>query len=148
MMGCDMNGIMAFTSDQEEPQYIHGIYTGLKGQCVEYARRWLIQIKKCTFESIPAAIDLWDMTHVTRLDGTLLPFLSIPYTETPLVGDLLIYKRHETIPHGHVAVVVGVYDKSIFLAEQNWSKHEWTGYSRYIDMDSVQSQILGFKRIN
>jgi hypothetical protein len=148
MMGCDMNGIMAFKSDQEEPQYTHGIYTGIKGQCVEYARRWLIQIKKCTFESIPAAIDLWDMTHVTRLDGTLLPFLSIPYTETPLVGDLLIYKRHETIPHGHVAVVVGVYDKSIFLAEQNWSKHEWTGYSRYIDMDSAQSQILGFKRIN
>jgi hypothetical protein len=142
-----MNGIAAFTSEKEEPQYLHGIYTGLKGQCVEYARRWLIQIKKCTFSSIPSAIDLWDMTHVTRLDGTLLSFVSLPYTETPIVGDLLIYNRHETIPHGHVAVVVGVYDHTIFLAEQNWSKQEWIGYSRYIDLEYVQSYVLGWKRI-
>ena len=147
MIGCDMNGIMAFASDQDEPHYLNGIYTGLKGQCVEYARRWLIQMKQCTFASIPSAVDLWAMTHATRLDGTVIPFLSITYTNTPRVGDLLVYKQSDTIPYGHVAVVVGIYDKSVFLAEQNWSRREWRGYSRYLDLDTVETHVLGWKRI-
>ena len=53
--------------------YVHGVYTGFQWQCVEYARRWLLLRKSCTFGDVPCACNIWnDIPHVERVtDGKI-----------------------------------------------------------------------------
>ncbi|KAG5495261.1 hypothetical protein JKF63_02316 [Porcisia hertigi] len=96
--------------------------TGMKWQCVEYARRyWMLRgtPTPSVFGSVEGAADIWDnITHVTLLDNTTtVPLLKFQNGarlshggSAPRVGDLLIYPRDTKglFPYGHVAVVVGV----------------------------------------
>lgn len=96
--------------------------TGMKWQCVEYARRyWMLRGKPAPafFGAVNGAADIWDsLTHVTFLDNaTTAPLLkfkngaSLGYGGgAPHVGDLLIYPRDSAgiFPYGHVSVVVEV----------------------------------------
>lgn len=109
------------------------VFTGLKWQCVEYARRWLIENRQVTFDSINNAYNIWDLPTFTNICTNKAVPIKHHYNKSsktaPAVGDLLIYSPKE-IHTGHVAVIVGVYDDSITIAEQNhcdcsWEKHEY-----------------------
>ncbi|MDP2193741.1 MAG: hypothetical protein Q8K36_04385, partial [Alphaproteobacteria bacterium] len=59
----------AYSNGQEDhvsdvPHYIIVddclVKTGMKWQCVEYARRWLIQNKGLTFDDVTYAWQIWD----------------------------------------------------------------------------------------
>ncbi|GET92045.1 D-alanyl-glycyl endopeptidase-like protein [Leishmania tarentolae] len=108
---------------QEAPRSMtHLMTTGMKWQCVEYARRyWMLRGTPVPafFGAVEGAADIWDsVTHVTFLDNiTTAPLLKfrngarLSYGgSAPRVGDLLIYPRdtNGSFPYGHVAVVVGV----------------------------------------
>ncbi|KPA84388.1 D-alanyl-glycyl endopeptidase-like protein [Leptomonas pyrrhocoris] len=96
--------------------------TGMKWQCVEYARRyWMLRgtPAPAVFGAVEGAADMWtDLSFVTLLDNvTTAPLWK--YTNgapvgsggsAPRVGDLLIYPRDTDgkFPFGHVAVIVGV----------------------------------------
>ncbi|KAG5469570.1 hypothetical protein LSCM1_02795 [Leishmania martiniquensis] len=96
--------------------------TGMKWQCVEYARRyWMLRgtPAPATFGSVHGAADIWGaLDFVTLLDSaTKLPLLKFRNGakvgdggSRPRVGDLIIYPRdnNRSLPFGHVAVVVGV----------------------------------------
>ncbi|AIO01588.1 D-alanyl-glycyl endopeptidase-like protein [Leishmania panamensis] len=96
--------------------------TGMKWQCVEYARRyWMLHGKPtpALFGTVVGAADIWHSIHsVTLLDNkTTAPLLKFQNGaklgyggNAPRVGDLLIYPRDTlgNFPFGHVAVVVGV----------------------------------------
>ncbi|KAG5469921.1 hypothetical protein CUR178_02063 [Leishmania enriettii] len=96
--------------------------TGMKWQCVEYARRyWMLRgtPTPATFDSVHGAADIWDsLTFATILsNGTKVPLLKfrngakLDYGgSSPRAGDLLLYPRDDKgeFPFGHVAVVVGV----------------------------------------
>ncbi|CAG9580959.1 cysteine_peptidase_-_Clan_CA_-_family_C51_-_putative [Leishmania major strain Friedlin] len=96
--------------------------TGMKWQCVEYARRyWMLRgtPTPAFFGAVKGAADIWDsLTHVTFLDNaTTAPLLKFKNGarlgyggSAPRVGDLLIYPRdtENVFPYGHVAVVVKV----------------------------------------
>ena len=140
--GVDWFGIVSYQCSKSSP----GPY-GLSGQCVEFARRWLSTVKYSSFESVDSAVDIWKLTHATRL-GKKVAFQSISVHQVPQLGDLAIYDRHPGSPYGHVAVVIGVYNRSVFLSEQNWSDKKWTGYARCEHMDQFHSYLIGWKRIH
>lgn len=150
--GIDPNGIVAYKNNNStEHNHYLGVFTGLKWQCVEYARRWLIINKGVTFESIPDASDIWTLDTVSLLStGERIPFHSSS-SGIPPVGALLIYKKSEVLPHGHVSVVVGVTEYEVQLAEQNWTGDEWqSNYARTLPIQEgtiMNQDLLGWKYI-
>lgn len=111
------------------------LISGMKWQCVEYARRWLIENKNVTFADVQYAYSIWDLKSGERVDTNeevpLFQFENNISKTPPQVGDLLIYSSKIAIT-GHVAIVAGVDDTSITIAEQNHSNDFWEGdnYSR------------------
>lgn len=127
--------------------------TGMKWQCVEYARRyWMLRGRPvpAVLDSVGGAADIWDqLSSVTLLDNvTTTPLLkyangaAVGYGGSePRVGDLVIYPRDDDgkFPYGHVAVIVGValpvapppqtsearWEGVVYIAEQNWHSSPW-----------------------
>lgn len=129
--------------------------TGMKWQCVEYARRyWMLRGSPvpAVFGSVDGAADIWrELTTVTLLDNvTTAPLFkyangaAVGYGgSVPRVGDLVIYPRDDEgkFPYGHVAVIVGVElplspasqpqqqlevaEGRVYIAEQNWHSNPW-----------------------
>lgn len=109
--------------------YYKGIYTGMKYQCVELARRyWLINYG-VVFASVPMAYDIFPLKVAQRVaDGQQLPLTRHPNGATvrPEKGSLLIWRPlGEYNITGHVAVVVTVTDTSIDIVEQNVLDEVW-----------------------
>lgn len=106
------------------------IVSGMKWQCVEYARRWLIDNKHVTFADVEYAYHIWNLKNgedvSTKKPVPLLQFSNKKATTKPEVGDLLIYSTEFAIT-GHVAVVVSVENHSITVAEQNYFNDLWNG---------------------
>lgn len=144
------NGVIAYSNCNENFQsskkhYIEmaqlekKIYTGLRWESVEYARRWLITNRGMTFPKVESAYQLWNLKFFKYVN----PKKTIPVIHysnklsriAPKVGDLLIYNK-QLISNGHVAIVVGVTNDSIMLAEQNYFNLLWEGlnYSRRLDL--------------
>ena len=77
--------------------------------------------------------------------------------EAPKVGDLLIYSKKLAIT-GHVAVIVGVEDSSITIAEQNYFNQQWEGqhYARRLLLDKdkqgryriFDDAVMGWVRVD
>ena len=123
--------------------------TGIRGQCVEFARRWFIAYHDILFENVEHAINIWDIPSVTRLsDEQVLSFLSIPNNgqSLPPVGSLLIYRQTNEMPHGHVAVVVGVDTKKKIVSIDDRNRR---GHSKTISIHKNgqldDPTILGWK---
>lgn len=137
---------------------LHRLSSGMKWQCVEYARRyWILQgtPQPALFGDVDSAADIWErLSTVTLLDGSTTPLFKHGNGvavgqggSRPRVGDLLLYQRDvETkdapaeVPYGHVAVIVGVDEATgvVLIAEQNWSSQPWPGphhnYSRQLEL--------------
>jgi len=123
-----------------EPYEVNGVYTGIKWQCVEFARRWLLQHKGAVYGDVDVAADIWDgIDHLNRSsDGRAIPLTTYPNgaRQGPAVGDLLIYAR-AYLGTGHVAVVTGVdlAARKLRVAEENYFNEKWPGdYAREIDL--------------
>ena len=164
-LGKSPRGVEAYSNCQSgcviyDPNQWNGRYTGIKWQCVEYARRWLLINTGTVFGDVDIAADLWDkIDHLTdaktkrqipveaRLNGSILP---------PAVGDLLIYAR-EYKGTGHVAVVTGVDIKggTVDVSEQNFNNQLWThDYARQIKLIKngekywlLDGYLLGWKHV-
>ena len=129
------NGNDSYISDQFNCLY--GVYTGIKWQCVEYARRWLFIHKGCVFGDVDGAADIWNLTTVQRVvDQKIFIFKSHPNgsPSPPQNESLVIYTRSSAdIPYGHVSVIVDVLPDYIRVAEENYDPYYWSGnYSRQI----------------
>ena len=146
----------------QEPYYQQGTYTGIKWQCVEFARRWLLTNQGVVYGDVDIATDIWDkITLVTRVaDGKKLKLESYQNgsTQAPQVGDLLIYAQ-AYLHTGHVAVVteVDLIRGVVRVAEQNFTNQQWAGnnYAREIDLVVKGSQywlldayLLGWKHLH
>lgn len=127
---------------------------GVKWQCVEYARRYLLMAKAVWLRSVPVAEGIWsikDMLHLpTGKRVNTMRLENGKATEVPVLGDLVIWRRTRDVPFGHVAAVVAVelrpkpteegspeQRKSnanashvaaiVSIAEQNHAFHAWSG---------------------
>jgi len=136
-----------------------GTYTGIKWQCVEYARRWLLVNKGVVYGDVDVAADIWGLDAVTQVkDKTQFKMLTFTNgsTSQPKVGDLLIYAR-AYLKTGHVAVIAKIDAKShtLKVAEQNFNNTKWSdGYARSIPFLVRNKQtwvldpyLLGWKRV-
>lgn len=121
-----------------KPAKTNGVYTGIKWQCVEYARRWLLKRDDAVFASVDVAADIWNKIHHLERVGHkgIIPLKNYPNgsARPPSVGDLLIYAR-AYLGTGHVAVITGVNltSHAITVAEQNYLNKKYSGnYARKI----------------
>jgi hypothetical protein len=124
-------------------------YIGLVYQCVEYARRWWMEIKGITFGDIDSAYEIIYLDNgqniYTKKDFPLARSINGTAKRAPQRGDLLVYYPNPTDPkwrYGHVAVIVDVdLEKGIVsLGEQNYSNLDWekpNEYSRQIRLFSI-----------
>lgn len=129
------------------------VRSGLKWQCVEYARRWLQVTRGITFGSIDYAWNIWDLPTFEDLDGRTVSIRkhlngSAGSDAMPQVGDVVIYEATGSFKvTGHVAIVTGVIGPQstggsvesyrIRLSEQNTHNRMWglvDDYSREIDL--------------
>jgi hypothetical protein len=114
-----------------------GVFTGLKHQCVELARRWCVRAYGVTFREVDTAADMMRLRSGTctacgrrpiRIAATVVKADTVTTAEP---GDLLIWKAGRPGPYratGHVAVVVDAGDAgagagatagNLIVAEQN-----------------------------
>jgi len=114
-------------TESDEYHFIsyHGkqIQTGLKWQCVELARRYLILQYGISFPSVENAYEIFDLSSMYYVE-TKQPVACTSYKngskEIPLVGSLLIWdKKYDPNETGHVAVITNVFNHSIQIIEQN-----------------------------
>lgn len=128
-----------------------GHFTGVRYQCVELARRYLIATRGITFESIPMAYDIFDLPHARRIeDGAPHKWSSCrngTSSAPPRVGSLLIWEpRGYFKTTGHVAVVTDVQPSYVDIIEQNVHDAVWDaalGCSRRLPISSVASDSGG-----
>jgi hypothetical protein len=149
-LGQDSTGVVGYSNCNDKivsyaASYLQDdaqTYCGMKWQCVEYSRRWLIVNNNVTFDSVDIAAQIWDLPAVTSVKDSLItyPFAAYPSgisTTAPWVGCLLIYNV-DLAPTGHVAVIVDVNLSSevVYIAEQNWSNDIWIGptYARSLNI--------------
>jgi hypothetical protein len=165
VLGVAPGGVTAYSNCSArcvvpEPNRLNGTYTGLRWQCVEFARRWLLETQGVVYGDVDVAADIWSKTTtVTRVaDGQRLPFRAHlnGSSEAPKVGDLLVYSR-EYLNTGHVAVVTAV-DREVDrveVAEQNFRNEKWPdSYARRIDVVKkggrfwvLDPYLIGWKRV-
>jgi len=144
VLGIASSNVPAYSNGDDnyfsgERHYFHGIFMGFKWQCVEFARRWLLLRKTCTFRSIGSAADAWhELSNIERvIDGKKFPLIahSNGSSVLPKKDSLLIYPRCRDLPFGHIAIITDVGRDYIRIAEQNYRFHHWSSnYARQIPM--------------
>ena len=153
IIGITDQGVIAFSNENSDHQanYYQGIYTGLKYECVEFARRWLIIVYGITFESVDHAKDIYNLNNFSNN----IPIKKcINGSDKISFGDLVIWTNQgEFKEHGHVAVVVKIKNNQVYIAEQNTTNESWKNkkYSRkllfnniLIDKEYPNTKIIGW----
>ena len=113
------------------------LYYGMKFQCVEYSRRFLIHAYGVTFGDVGMAYEIFDLPFASRIrDSAEIPFINIENggKQKPVPGAVLIWEEGGEFRHtGHVAIVAEVSDEWVRVAEQNVDDSIWPigrNYSR------------------
>ena len=148
----EVNNVIAYSSGINQyvcndvkslqPNYYNNIFTGLKYQCVEFARRYLIITRGITFEEVDNAYQIFDIQNFINLKGYYIPTIKSKNIADLKIGSLIIWSK--TINHtGHVAVVVHKTTNSIYIAEQNWCNKKWAMkfYSRKININKLANDM-------
>jgi glutathionylspermidine amidase/synthetase len=145
LLGTAAGGVPAYSNCRADcvvfvPNTEAGVYTGIRWQCVEFARRWLLQHQGAVYGDVDVAADIWDrIDHLERVaDRSAIPLVAYPNgsRQAPAVGDLLIYAR-AFLGTGHVAVVTGMdlATHKVRVAEENYLNRKWPGdYAREIEL--------------
>ena len=137
-----------FMNKGKEGSTYAGLIYGMKYQCVELARRWLIQARNHTFDDVPNATEIFKLKSATNIlthkKTPFIRFLNIG-TNTPEFGDIIIWKKQgQYKKHGHVAIVSKVISPHIVtISEQNG---ETKNGKRNINVHN--DTILGWMRLH
>jgi len=166
VLGKSPRGIEAYSNCQSgcvifEPNKWNGTYTGIKWQCVEYARRWLLINAGAVYGDIDIAADFWDkidyLTDVETNKQIPLETHINGSVQAPEIGDLLVYAKAFN-GTGHIAVVTGLdIDNGVLeVSEQNFNNVSWPDhYARKIMLIKnrenywiLDGYLLGWKHAN
>lgn len=152
VLGVTKNRVISYSNCNNrcvifENEKYQGTYTGIKWQCVEFARRWLLINHNVIFSSVNTAADMWKETNeyveVGFEEKRAVESIKNGSERLPKRGDLLIYGK-ELFGTGHVAVVLFV-DKTkefISVAEQNFSNLPWVSdFSRRIKFEKINNKF-------
>ncbi len=141
VIGVAPGGVEAYSSDYEtvDPErypdrrafrnYVDGIYTGYKWQCVEFARRWLLLNRGVIFDDVAMAYDIFALRRVRRpATGEILPLNAYPNgaRTPPGPGAMLVWDKGPRFEGtGHVAIVTELGEGFVRIAEQNYRHVPW-----------------------
>jgi glutathionylspermidine amidase/synthetase len=129
-----------------ESNYYNGHFTGIKWQCVEYARRYLQTVFNVTFSQVESAYEIPNAIFTTLTDNKIIKptmtntnhnLFNNGYTRSSLIIWAKDYE-HDT-PHGHVAVIVSVNKDGIYVAEQNYNNDN---HYRYIPYNNIKNVTI------
>jgi glutathionylspermidine amidase/synthetase len=131
------DGVPAYSNQKGQTNSSDTNYlnTGIKWQCVEYARRYLQTTRGITFSNVDGAFEI-PRAKFTTLDG-----VSVKKTNDLKVGSLVIWPKHYkyNAPNGHVAIVSKIQSNGIYVAEQNYDNKT---FPRFIDYDDLQGVTI------
>ena len=115
------------------PNYYNGIYTGIKGQCVEFVRRYLIINHDVTFSDVDSAFEIPD-AQFTRLEGN-----PIKMENELKVGSIIVWSKNyeKNSPYGHVAIVSAITPTGITVKERNYNDNKFTRNIKQKDLKNV-----------
>ena len=131
--------------------YYNGVFTGIKWQCVEYARRYLIIKHGITFSEVASAFEI-PHAKFTTLNGD-----NVTLSNELQEGSLIIWPSYYNFnsPDGHVAVISSILPNGITVVEQNYDTntndndntiHKFN--NRFIPKYNIQNAtILSFKPV-
>ena len=129
------NGVPAYSNRKNRTKKSRDSYlnTGIKWQCVEYARRYLQTTRGITFANVKGAFEI-PGAKFTTLDGD-----SVKKTNDLKIGSLVIWpkKYKNNAPYGHVAVVSKIKPNGIYVAEQNYDNKTFPRFINYDDLKDV-----------
>ena len=129
------DGVPAYSNRKNRTKKSRTSYlnTGIKWQCVEYARRYLQTTRGITFANVKGAFEI-PRAKFTTLDGT-----SVKKTNDLKVGSLVIWpkKYKKNSPYGHVGVVSKIKPNGIYVAEQNYDNKTFPRFINYDDLKGV-----------
>ena len=113
--------------EPDEPFFWNGIYTGIKYQCVELARRYYLIKYGALFQNVDSAKDIFSIRTLTSVITGQPIFwetrLNISTSVHPVPGSLLLWGPVDTFAHtGHVAVVVNVTKNYVYIIEQGFGQ--------------------------
>lgn len=144
VIGSTINGIKAYSNCNNdcvvfEPNMFNGTYTGIKWQCVEFARRWLLARHGVVYGDVDYAVDIWDKINFYSTPDKSRQIAVSSHVNgssiRPTVGDLFIYAK-ALYGTGHVAVVIDIDEQKqkIRLGEQNYKNMPWRDtHAREVD---------------
>ena len=129
------NGVPAYSNRKNRTKKSRDSYlnTGIKWQCVEYARRYLQTTRGITFANVKGAFEI-PGAKFTTFDGD-----SVKKTNDLKIGSLVIWpkKYKNNAPYGHVAVVSKIKPNGIYVAEQNYDNKTFPRFINYADLKDV-----------
>ena len=107
-------------------------FSGLRYECVEFARRFLIACFGLTFRSVKSAVNLWNMKYFVSVinKSKVLIRHYFPSINSKIdIGDLIIFNSSVESPDGHVAVVVKCIKHRekvfIYICDQNFNNKKF-----------------------
>ena len=107
------------------------IMTGFRYQCVEFARRWLLERKGLYLPDVDMAANVFTRDYVEDVrDGSKVRMVAVPNNgvNKPVVDAFLIYPRLKGVADwGHIAVITEVSDTFCRIADQNQHFNMWEG---------------------
>ena len=134
----NFNGVNAYSNQKGEtecsdPNYYNGLYTGIKWQCVEYARRYLQITRGITFDNVDYAFQI-PQANFTSLNGK-----NVQKTNDIKIGSLVIWPKYykNNAPDGHVAVISSIHQNGIYVAEQNYDDKTFPRFIDWNDLNNV-----------
>jgi hypothetical protein len=131
--------ILNFNIEIEKRNYINNTFTGLKWECVEYVRRYLILNKGITFNEIDNAYQIFNLDYFIDIYTNKKIKIYKHYNGSniiPNIGSLLIWDKYlDKNRTGHIAIITHVSDKYIELVEQNWKNSK----NRRIKVDIINN---------
>jgi len=142
VIGVAPGGVVAYSSHYEsaDPKeypsnssYIchhDGVYTGYKYQCVEFARRFLVQVAGITFGDVQMAYHIFDIRSFKHVKSgeevAIVREANGGGKSRPVPGSVLLWQEGGYFKHtGHVGIVTEVTDTYVRIAEQNVTDRSW-----------------------
>jgi hypothetical protein len=132
------NGVQSYSNSDNKintANYYNNIYTGIKWECVEYVRRYLIINNNITFSNVDSAFEIPNAQFMT-LHGEII----IPKKNNNLViGSIIIFLKDYEVdsPDGHVAIISSILTSGITIAEQNYNDNIFPRFISYKDLKNV-----------
>ncbi len=107
--------------------YCDGFFTGYQWQCVEFARRWLLERKGLLLPQIHFAAHIIFLHEVYDLNLKPVPTVIVRNGSAtcPVADAMIVYPQSRDNFVGHVGVITHVGDDYVCIADQNRFFHHW-----------------------